>query len=124
MNRKCRIAILIVLGTFIIGCATTASYKADVYNSMQTIAEAYNASLGTFKDLQAAGQLTTEQYLKGRELFLEFYDKYIEAVDLMVAWESGGGDPTSVEGALAILKTYNAKIKEYLAEQLKKGGKI
>lgn len=119
---KKRIAILFVL-IFILGCATTQSYKAGIYNTMQTIAEAYNASLGTFKDLQAAGQLTTEQYLKGRELFLEFYDKYIEAVDLIVAWESGGGDPTSVEGALAILKSYNAKIKDYLAEQLRKGGK-
>lgn len=122
--RKYRIPIVVILALFVVGCATTASYKADLYNSMQTIAEAYNASLGTFKDLQAAGQLTTEQYLKGRELFLEFYDKYIEAVDLIVAWENGGGDPTSVEGALAILKTYNAKIKNYLAEQLRKGGKI
>lgn len=122
--RKYRIPIVVIITLFVVGCATTASYKADLYNSMQTIAEAYNASLGTFKDLQAAGQLTTEQYLKGRELFLEFYDKYMEAVDLIVAWESSGGDPTSVEGALAILKTYNAKIKNYLAEQLRKGGKI
>jgi hypothetical protein len=120
MKRKLAIAFVLI---FLAGCATTASYKADIYNSMQTIAEAYNASLGTFKDLNTAGQLTPEQYLRGRDLFLEFYDKYIEAIDLIIAWEKGGGDPTTVEGALAVLKAYNAKIKDYLAEQLRKGGK-
>lgn len=120
---KRRLLVIGFMVLFLVGCATTGSYKANIYNSMQTIAEAYNASLGTFKDLQAAGQLTPEQYLKGKDLFIEFYDHYQQAVDIIISWEQGGGDVTSVEGALALLKTYNAKIKEYLAEQLKKGGK-
>jgi hypothetical protein len=122
-RRLAVIGFVVLFASFVVGCATTQTYKASVYNSTQTIAEAYNASMGTFKDLQAAGQLTPEQYLEGRELFIEFYDYYQDAVDIIIAYEKGEAGQGAVEGALAKLKTWNSKIKEYLAEQIKKGGK-
>ena len=118
------IGFVVLFTSFVVGCATTQSYKASVYNSMQTAAEAYNAALGTFKDLYDAGQLTPEQYLKGKELFIDGYDAYQEAVSAIIAWERGTGPQAEVDSAIKVMQGFNAKLKEYLAEQLKKGGKI
>jgi hypothetical protein len=90
---------------------------------MSTSAELFNASWGAFVDLKRAGQVTDEEWLKGYDMDLQFYNAYQKAADILVAFEEGAATKGQVNTAVELMQTLNKQLMLYLQERLKKGGK-
>ena len=93
-------------------------FAKEAYRLLATEVEIYNAALLSFKDLHAAGIVSVSDFEKGKGLAREFYQQYIRAVDLVLAYEKGTVNQGEAKSAVDLALSANKILQEYLKPKI------
>jgi hypothetical protein len=119
MKRAFAVSIILL---FLVGCASMGTnYKQQTYNSLLATANLYNVSWQTFKEMKDVGAVSDADYQAGKQLAIQFYDKYQMAVDLMLMYEKGTATQGQMDNALAVMQAANRALLDYLKPRIQKG---